>query len=726
MARVSSDQVSRRQFVVVLASAGGGLLLGCRVGDRREEQSSAASAAPEAPAFAPDAFVRIDRNGLVTVIVAQVEMGQGMYTSMPMLVAEELEVPLDQIRVEHAPPSDKLYANPIFGFQATGGSTSVRAMYEPLRKSGATARIMLVTAAAQRWNVDPASCRAQKGIVSHPPTGRTLTYGALADAAAKLPVPAQVRLKDPKDFTLIGTPAKRLDSPAKVNGTAQFGIDVRLPGMKIATVAASPVLGGKVAGLDDAKAKAIPAVRQIIRLDDAVAVVADHMWAAKQGLAALAIRWDEGSNAKVSTADVVQELDAASRKPGVVARTQGAPATALAGAARKVEAVYQVPFLAHATMEPMNCTVHVRKDGCEVWTGSQVLARAQATAAQVTGFPLDKVVVHNHLLGGGFGRRLEVDYVTQAVRIAKEVDGPVKVVWTREEDIQHDVYRPYYYDRLAAGLDRRGQPVAWTHRVVGPSILARWAPPAFKDGMDGDAVDGAAQLTYGIPAIQIEYVRHEEPALATGFWRGVGVTHNAFVVESFIDELAAAAKQDPFEYRRALLAKSPRARAVLELAAKEAGWGAKLPAGRGRGIALMYSGWDTYLAQVADVEMSASGEVRVQRIVCAVDCGSVVNPDIVKAQIEGGVIFGISGALWGEITLKNGRVEQSNFNNYRVLRMNETPTIEVHLVRNGEAAGGIGEPGTAVTAPALANAIFAATGKRIRRLPLQKALQSST
>ena len=459
MAKASSDQVSRRQFVVVLASAGGGLLLGCRAGDRLEGKSTAKAA--EAT-FAPNAFVRIDRNSRVTVIVSQVEMGQGMYTSMPMLVAEELEVGLDQVQVEHAPPNDKLYANPLFGFQATGGSTSVPAMYQPLRQAGATARTMLVAAAAQRWNVDPSSCRAQKGSVSHPPTGRTLGYGALADAAAKLPVPAQVRLKDPKDFTLIGTPAKRLDSPAKVNGTAPFGIDVRLPGMKVATVAASPVVGGKVAGLDDAKAKAVPGVRQIVRLDDAVAVVADHMWAAKQGLAALAIRWDDGPNAKLSTAEVVEGLDAASQKPGVVARKQGAPVAAIAGAAKKIEAVYQVPFLAHATMEPMNCTVHVRKDGCEVWIGSQVVSRVQAAAAEVTGLPLEKVVVHNHLLGGGFGRRLEVDYATQAVRIATQVDGPVKVVWTREEDVRHDFYRPYYYDRIAAGMDARGKPVAWT------------------------------------------------------------------------------------------------------------------------------------------------------------------------------------------------------------------------------------------------------------------------
>src|SRR5437879_1025739 len=372
------------------------------------------------------------------------------------------------------------------------------------------------------------------------------------------------------------------------------------------------------------------------------------MWAAKQGLAALDIRWDDGPNAKLSTPDIVQGLAKASESPGVTARKDGDPESALAGAAKKVEAVYEAPFLAHVTMEPMNCTVHVRKDSCEVWTGSQVLSRARAAAAEVMGFPLEKVVVHNHLLGGGFGRRLEVDYVTQAVGIAKEVNAPVKVVWTSEEDVQHDVDRSYYYDRLAAGLDARGQPIAWTHRLVGPSILARWAPPAFQNGLDGDALDGAVHLLYDIPAIQVEYVRHEEPVVNTGFWRGVGVTHNTFVIESFIDELAAAAKQDPFEYRRALLGKSPRARAVLELAAQHAGRGAPLPAGRARGIALMYSGWQTYLAQVAEVAVSESGEVRVHRIVCAVDCGTMVNPDIVKAQIEGGVIFGIGGALWGE------------------------------------------------------------------------------
>jgi len=713
--------VSRREFVSVLTAAGGSLLLGYRVGEGQRVASVAS-----APGFAPNAFIRIAPDGSITLFMPQAEMGQGTHTSMSMLLAEELEVTPEQVRLEHAPPDDKLYANPLFGEQITGASSSIRMFYEPLRRAGATARAMLIAAAAASWNVDAASCRARKGVVTHTPTGRTLSYGALAAKAATVPVPDKIALKDPKDFTLIGTPAKRPDTPSKVNGTAQYGIDVRLPGMLIATVAASPVLGGKVAGLDDEKAKAVPGVRQIVQLDDAVAVVADHMWAAKQGSAALEIRWEDGPNAKVSTADVVEGLAKASETAGVTARKDGDPASALAGAAKKVEAVYESPFLAHATMEPMNCTVHVRRDGCEVWTGSQVLSRARAAAAKVTGLPLEKVVVHNHFLGGGFGRRLEVDYVTQAVRIAKQVDAPVKVVWTREEDVQHDVYRPYYYDRFAAGLDAHGKPVAWSHRIVGPSIMARFLPPGFKDGIDIDAVDGAVQLLYDIPAIQIEYVRHEEPVLNTGFWRGVGVTHNNFVVESFIDELAAVSKQDPVAFRRALLRKSPRALTVLELAAKEAGWGKPVPRGRGRGVALLFSSWGTYLAQVAEVEVTGSSDVRVRRIVCAVDCGQVVNPDIVKAQIESGVVYGISGALWGEVTLNNGRVEQSNFDNYRVLRMNETPPIDVRVVRNSEAPGGIGEPGTSVTAAALANAVYAATGKRLRKLPLQPGLASST
>ena len=710
-------RVSRREFLVASAAAGGGLLLGWHLEAGTRLAAAAAPATP--PAFAPNAFVRVGVDGRVTLIMSQVEMGQGVYTSMPMLLAEELEVGLDQVELEHAPPDDKRYGNPLVGFQMTGASSSVKYLYEPLRRAGATARTMLVAAAARRWNVEPASCRAERGTVIHTPSRRRIGYGALAAAAAALPVPDNVALKRPEDFKLIGTPAKRLDSPSKVNGTALYSIDVRLPGMKIATVAASPVLGGRLRRLDDAKAMAISGVRQVVRLDDAVAVVADHMWAATQGLAALDLRWDDGPNATLGTDDILKGLAEAARSPGVVARREGDAAAAIAGAPRKLEAEYAVPFLAHAAMEPINCTVHVRPDGCEVWTGSQVLSRARATAAEVTGLPLEKVVVHNHLLGGGFGRRLEVDYVTQAVRIARQVEGPVKVVWTREEDVRHDVYRPYYYDRLSAGLDERGRPIAWMHRLVGPSIFARWAPPAFKGGLDGDALDGAVQLVYDIPAIRVEYVRHEEPIVKTGFWRGVGVTHNTFVIESFIDELAAAAKQDPVEYRRSLLGKSPRARAVLDVAAQAAGWGHAAPAGRARGVALLYSGWHTYLAQVAEVSVSESGEVRVHRIVCAVDCGTVVNPDTVKAQIEGGVIFGVGGALYGEVTLKNGRVEQSNFHDVRVVRINEAPAIEVHLVRSAEAPGGIGEPGTAVTAPAIANAVFAATGKRIRKLPLK-------
>ena len=468
---------SRRDFVVALAAAGGGLLIGCRVDGRRRIPGTTEASAADSSAFAPDAWVRVGTDGRVTVVVSQVEMGQGVYTSMPMLVAEELEVPLDQVQAAHAPPDDKLYANPLLGFQVTGASSSVRALYTPLRKAGATARAMLIAAAAQRWNVDPAACTAENGTVTH--AGKKLSYGELADAAAKLPVPTEVKLKDPKDFKLIGTPAKRIDTPEKVNGTAKYSIDVRLPGLKIATLAASPVVGGKVASVDDTKAKTIPGVRQIVKLDDLVAVVGDHMWAAKQGLAALVIRWDDGPNGKVSTEDVVKGLDAASRKPGVVARKQTLPYGASATGMRKIEAVYQVPFLAHATMEPVNCTVHVRKDGCEVWTRSQVLTRVQATAAKVTGLPPEKVVVHNHLLGGGFGRSLEVDCETKAIRIAKEVEGPVKVVYTREEDMQHDVYRPYYYGSVPRPLNAEGKPVAWNHRIVGRrSSPAGLLPPS--------------------------------------------------------------------------------------------------------------------------------------------------------------------------------------------------------------------------------------------------------
>jgi isoquinoline 1-oxidoreductase beta subunit len=703
--------VSRRTFLRAGAAAGGGLLLSVGL-----PALIGGAEAAGTDGFAPGAFIRIDRGGQVTLIIPQVEMGQGTYTSMSMLIAEELEVELQQVAVEHAPPDDRLFVNPLLGFQVTGGSTSVRAFWEPLRRAGATARSMLVSAAAQAWKVDPGSCRAEKGEVIHAATGRMLTYGALADRAATLPVPDNVALKDPQAFKLIGMSAKRLDTPDKVNGKAEYGIDVKIPGMKIATVAACPVFGGKLARLDDSKARAVKGVRQVVRLDNAVAVVADHMGAARKGLAALDIAWDAGANAQFSSADLVAQHEEAVKRPGVIATQDGDVGTAMTSAASTLEAVYQLPLLAHATMEPMNCTVHVRPDGCDVWVGTQVITRAQATAAQVTGLPLAKVRVHNHLLGGGFGRRLEVDGVTQAVQIAQQVDGPVKVIWTREEDIQHDVYRPFYYDRLAAGLDAGGAPIAWSHRVTGSSILARWAPPAFKNGLDGDAVEGAAG-PYSFPNVLVDYVREEPPpGLTTTWWRGVGMTHNAFMVEGFIDELAAAAGKDPVEYRRALLSKAPRARAVLDLAAEKAGWGRPLPAGSGRGVSVIF-GFGSYLAQVAEVAVGKDGRVRVARVVCAVDCGRIVNPDTAKAQMEGGIIFGITAALYGDITIKAGRVEQSNFDNYQMLRIDEAPVIEVHLIASEEAPGGLGEPATAAIAPAVVNAIFQAAGKRLRKLP---------
>jgi isoquinoline 1-oxidoreductase beta subunit len=708
--------LSRRRFLTVSAAVGGGLLIGFTVRPSVGDADAAESTA--GVSFAPNAFIRIGSDGQVVLIMPYVEMGQGTYTSIPMLIAEELEVDLKQVRLEHAPPNEKLYGNPLLGgVQCTGNSNAIRGSWQPLRQAGATARTMLVSVAAKRWNVDPASCRAQSGQVRHVPTGRSLKYGALAADAARLPIPEKVVLKKPTDFKLIGTPAKRLDTPAKVNGTAVYGIDARPPGVKIATLAQSPVFGGRVKNVDDAAARAVKGVRQIVRLDDAVAVVADHMGAAKKGIAALKIEWDDGPHAQLDTQKIVAELEQATLKPGAVAQNLGDVDKAMTSAVTKVEATYQVPFLAHATMEPMNCTAQVRKDGCEIWVGSQALARAQATAAKTTGLPLDKVVVHNHLIGGGFGRRLEIDGVTRAVQIAMQVQGPVKVVWTREEDIQHDMYRPYFFDRISAGLDEKGMPVAWKNRFAGSSVIARWLPPAFNNGLDPDTTEGAIDLIYGLPNLHVEYLRVEPPGIPTAFWRSVGPSHNVFVTESFIDELAAAAKQDPVAYRRALLDKTPRAKAVLELAAEKAGWGQPLPERIGRGVSVQFV-FETYLAQVAEVEVSSDGTVRVRRVVCAVDCGTVVNPDTVRAQLESGIIFGVAAALKGEITLKDGRVEQSNFHDYQVLRMNEAPAIEVYIVNSTEAPGGMGEAGTSAIPPAITNAIFAATGKRIRRLPV--------
>jgi isoquinoline 1-oxidoreductase beta subunit len=710
--QASAQAVSRRGFLQAGAAAGGGLMLSFSLPFAKGEAQSAGAT------FAPNAFVGIERDGQIVLTMPYVEMGQGTYTSIPMLIAEELEVDLKQVRLEHAPPDEKLYVNPLLGVQATGNSNAIRGAWQPLRQAGATARTMLVSAAARRWNVGPSTCRAERGEVIHAPSGRRLGYSELAADAARMPLPENVALKRPQDFKLIGTPAKRLDTPSKVNGTAVFGIDARPPGVKIATLAQSPVFGGRVRRVDDAAARAVKGVRQIVVLDDVVAVVADHMGAAKKGLAALVIEWDDGPHAGLTTDAIAAELERATLKPGTVAENIGDADRAMASAATKVEASYHVPFLAHATMEPVNCTVHVRKDGCEVWVGNQALARAQAAAAKTAGLRVDQVVVHNHLIGGGFGRRLEADYVVRAVEIAKHVEGPVKVVWTREEDIQHDMYRPMFFDRLSAGLDDKGMPVAWNNRFAGSSVIARWLPAAFNNGFDPDTTEGAIDLVYDLPNLHVEYVRVEPPGISTAFWRSVGPSHNVFVTESFMDELAAAAKQDPVAYRLALLDKTPRAKAVLALAAEKAGWGEKLPSRVGRGVSIQ-NAFATYMAHVAEVEVSKQGAVRVRRVVCAVDCGTIVNPDTVEAQIQSAVMFGITAALYGEITVKNGRVEQSNFDTYQMLRMNEAPAVEVHILQSSEPPGGMGEAGTSLIVPAVTNAIFAATGTRLRKLPVE-------
>ena len=707
---MGQELLSRRVILAGGLLAGGGLVLGLRL-------PTLARAADAAAEFTPNAFVRIEPTGAITLIMPDAEVGQGIYTSAAMLIAEELEVGLEQIRIQASPPDNSKYASPLLGEQATGGSTSIRGDWTRLRQAGAAARVMLVTAAAKRWKVDVGSCTAQGGAVHHAASGKQATYGELATDAAAVPVPQDVPLKAPADFKLIGTSAKRLDTPSKVNGTAVYGIDAKLPGMKIATLAICPVKGGKLAGMDIAAAKRVAGVREVVRVEDlAVAVIGDHMWAAKQGLEALAPVWDGGTNGKVAHKDLVAAMDKASQTQGVVAKDEGNAAGAIAKAATKLDAIYEMPFLSHAPMEPVNCLLHVRSDGAEVWTGTQVPVRTQNAVARVTGLPPGSIVINNLLSGGAFGRRLDIDMIEIAAGIAKQVPYPVKVVWTREEDIQHDFYRPYYYDRVSAGLDAQGKIVGWTHRVTGSSVMARWLPPGFKNGMDPDAVEGAAETPYEVPATFVDYVRAEPPGLGTGWWRGVGPTHNVFVVESFVDELAAAAKQDPVAFRRSMLDKNPRALAVLNLAAEKSGWGKPLPAGHGRGVTLQFA-FGSYVAAVLEVEVTGQGEVLPHHAWVAIDCGLVVNPDTVEAQIQGGFILGLGTALYNEITLADGRVEQSNFHDYRSLRINEAPMIEVFQVRNQEKPGGVGETGTAAAAPALGNAIFAATGRRLRRLP---------
>jgi isoquinoline 1-oxidoreductase subunit beta len=671
----------------------------------------------EAEGFAPNAFIKVADDGKITLIMPQAEMGQGVYTSVAMILADELDADFALVALEHAPPNDKLYGNPIFGIQVTGNSNSIRAFWEPLRKAGATARALLVLAAAQQWKVDPKTCRTALSQVIHDASGRTLSYGALAVGASTLPAPKDVMLKAVKDFTLIGKPLKRFDTPDKTNGKAQYGIDAMPPGVKFATLALSPVFGGKVGSVDDTKAKAMPGVRQVVVLDDIVAVIGDHMWAAKQGLAALAITWDGGANSAVDSQQVWADLRRASETKGVVAKEAGDADKALAEGDR-LDAAYELPFLAHATMEPMNCTVHLTPDACEIWIGTQVITRVQSKVAKAANLPVDKVTVHQHLIGGGFGRRLEADMAVTAVRIAQKVDGPVKVVWTREEDIQHDIYRPVYRDVLAASL-KDGKIAGWTHRITGSAVIARWLPPAFQKGIDIDAVDSAVDMPYGIPNLRVEYVRAEPPAVPTGFWRGVGPNNNVFAIESFMDELAHKAGKDPVAFRLAMLDGAPRLKAAIQLATEKSGWGGALPARTGRGIAAQVA-FGSFIATVCEAEVDENGEVKIRRVVSAVDTGIAVNPDTIVAQLQGGLIFGLTAAMFGEITIAKGRVQQSNFHDYRMLRINEAPKIEIHLIASEEAPGGIGETGSTAGPPALGNALYAATGIRLRRLPIDR------
>ena len=599
--------------------------------------------------FAPNAFIRIDKSGKTTLVMPQAEMGQGVYTAIAMILAEELDADFAQVVLEPAPPSDKLYGNPLFGIQVTGNSNSIRAFWDKLREAGAAARDMLIAAAAAQWQVDAASCSASNGKISHAASNRTLTFGELADAAGKLPVPDKPKLKDPKDFTLIGKPLKRLDTPNKSDGKTIYGSDVMVPDMKFATLAQCPVLGGKVKHVDDSVAKKLPGVRQVVVLDDLVAVVGDHMWAAWQGLGALKVTWDEGPNAKINSAEIWNELRAASTKEGVVAKSEGDVNKGLTQGER-FDADYELPFLAHATMEPMNCTVRLTPGACEIWTGTQVQSRAQEYAAKVAGLPIDKVTLHNHYLGGGFGRQLEADMVESAVRIAKEVSTPIKVMWTREEDMKHDVYRPAYRDTISASL-ANGKIVAWMYQVSGSSIMARWLPPAFTKGIDVDAVDSAVDMPYDIPNKVVRYRRAEPPGLTTGFWRGVGPNNNVFAIECFMDELARKANMDPVAFRLGMLDGTPRLKAALQLVAEKSGWGTPLPARVGRGVSVQPS-FGSFIAAVVEAEVDDVGAVHLRRVTCAVDTGIAVNPDTVIAQLEGGLVFGLTAALWGEVTLR--------------------------------------------------------------------------
>jgi isoquinoline 1-oxidoreductase subunit beta len=709
--------INRRDFLKTSAAAGGGLLISLYLPEsaQAEGKINESTSAP----FVPNAFIRIGSDDVVTVIVNKSEMGQGPYTSLPMLAAEELDADWSKVRYEAA-PVDAAYNHPVFGIQMTGGSNSTASEWERFRKAGATGRLMLIAAAAQTWNVDPQSLKTESSFVIHTASGRRASFGSLADAAAKLQPPKDVPLKDPKNYTIIGKPTRRLDTPPKVDGSAQFGIDVQIPGMLTAVIARAPVFGGKVVSFNADQARAIPGVKDVVQVPSGVAVVASGFWPAKLGRDKLEVKWDDGANANLSTIAMSQEFAKLAQTPGLVAKKIGDPTKAMAGAAKTITAEFEVPYLAHATMEPLNCVVDLRNDSCEIWTGTQFQTGDRMAAASIAGLKPEQVKIHTTFLGGGFGRRANPanDFVAEAMHVAKAAKVPIKVIWTREDDMRGGYYRPMWYDKMVAGLDGNGNPIAWTHTIVGQSILAGTPFESFlvKNGIDDSSVEGAADLLYGIPNVQVD-LHTPKMTIPVLWWRSVGHSHNGFAVEAFFDELAHAGGKDPFELRRQLLANQPRMKALLELVAEKAKWGSPVPQGRGRGIATHFS-FDSYVAQVAEVSVDKNGEVRVHKVICAVDCGRVINPDSVKAQMQGGIIFGLTAALKDAITFEGGRVQQRNFHDYQMLRINEAPEIEVHIMPSSEPPTGVGEPGVPPVAPAVANAIFAATGKRIRKLPI--------
>ena len=702
--------MDRRSFLKTGAAGAAGLCIGFYFPGAAESLA----AAPAVP-IALNAWIHIGTDDLATIYIDKSEMGQSILTGLAMIAADELECDWKKVRTEFA-PADKVYYNPRFHAQGTGGSSGTPTSWTPLRNASATARVMLLEAAAKKWGVSPSECRAENSTILHVPSKRRLSYGSLVEAAAKLPVPRNVPLKNPSQYHLIGKPLKRLDTPAKVNGSAQYGIDVRLPGMVYAVVARCPVFGGKVASFDATRAKAIPGVKDVFQISSGVAVVADNTWTAMQGRRALVVHWDEGPHANLTSAAISKMLADASTQPGHVARNDGDAAAGLASAAQKIEVDYEVPYLAHATMEPMNCTAHIQADRCDVYAPTQNQTNTQAIAAQITGLDLKSVFVHTTFLGGGFGRRFEKDFVGEAVEVAKAAGAPAKVTWSREDDMQHDYYRMASHARFTGGLDADGWPVAWMNRIASPSLLARFGP--LKDNFDPRSVEIADAVPYAIPNIRVEFTL-ADPGIPVGFWRSVGASQNGFFLESFIDELATAGKKDPYELRRRLLEKSPRYLAVLEAAAKGAGWGKPLPAGRFRGIAIV-SAYDGFVAQVIEISLDrARRALKVHRVVCALDCGRIVNPSSIQAQARGSIVFGLTAALHGAITIDRGRVQQHNFDDYVMLRFNQMPEIEVHVISNEETPTGAGEFVVPPVAPALCNAIFAATGRRVRRLPVR-------